>query len=321
MFPSYMLQGGSSSLLQGGGSGASLQGSSANPQQTISVGQLQPAGSIPVGGSGGGSGVVLGATTAVDTGAQQAAAAAAAAEAAKQAKLSQLRGDITNIANNIKDIFNSRYGMVDDAAKEQTGKLNKRFATESNDLTDQIQQENQKIGAAHAAAGSFDSSYRGNNVDTETRAGEAQIRDLGSELQDNLAKIAAWVTEQKGGFGAEKSSMDKIISRLSDSTDVNELTNLRNTLDGKIAELKGGQAAYNTNAQNMNALRDIAPANARVQQLQTTLSQIVAGSADPSQKQAIGQRLIQSAGLNPDDEQNLLNSFNGDLLKKEQTTA
>lgn len=320
MFPGYMLQGGNSSLLQGG-SGTSLQGSSANPQKTLSVGTIQPANVNP---QSGGQGAVLGANTGlVDTGVavDPAAQAAAAAAAAQAAKVSSLRGDITNIANRIKDIFNSRYGLVDNAAKEQTGKLNDRFATESGDITQQVEGENQKLGAAHAAGGTYDSSYRGNNVDTVTQAGESQIRDLGTELEDNISKIAAWVTSQKGGFDAQKSSMDQIVSRLGDSTDVGELTSLRNTLDGRIAELRGGQAEYNTNAQNRKSLEGIAPAGERTQQLQTTLSQIVAGNADPTLKAKIASQLIKSAGLSPQDEQSLLNGVTSDIQKQQQTTA
>lgn len=324
MFPSYMLQGGSSSMLQGG-SGASIQGSSPKLQPAATAQQLQPTvnpqggGGMTLGASTGTQGLVN--TTPVVTAEQIAAQQAAAAEAARQAKVRSLRGDVTNIANNIKDIFNSRYGLVDASAAEQTGKLNNRFATESGDITTQVEGENQKLGAAHAAGGSFDSSYRGNNVDTVTHAGENQIRDLGTELQDNIAKIAAWVTSQKGGFDAEKSGMDSIIGRLGESDDVGELTSLRSQLDARIAQLRGGQAEYNTNAQNKSALEGIAPASQRVQQLKTTLSQVVGGNADPGLKSKIAGQLIQSAGLSPEDAQTLLSGVNAEIQKQQETTA
>ena len=324
MFPSYMLQGGSSSLLQGGStasklqpasSGASIQGSSPNLQPTYN----------PQGGGG----ATLDAQTTrglvntapVLTAEQIAAQQVAAAEAARQTKLRSLRGDVTNLANSIKDIFNSRYGLVDSSAQEQTGKLNSRFATESGDITKQVEGENQKLGAAHAAGGSFDSSYRGNNVDTVTHAGEAQIRDLGTELQDNIAKIAAWVSTQKGGFDAQKSGMDSIVGRLGESDDVGELSSLRSQLDARIAELRGGQAEYNTNAQNKKSLEGIAPSSQRVQQLKTTLSQVVAGNADPNMKSAIAGQLIKSAGLSPEDEQTLLSGVTSEIQKQQETTA
>ena len=323
MFPSYMLQGGSSSLLQGGStasklqpasSGASIQGSSPNLQPTYNP---QGGGGATIGAQTGTQGLVN--TTPVLTAEQIAAQQAAAA--ANAAKVRSLRGEVTNIANSIKDIFNSRYGLVDAGANEQTGKLNSRFATESGDITTQVEGENQKLGAAHASGGSYDSSYRGNNVDTVTHAGEAQIRDLGTELQDNIAKIAAWVSTQKGGFDAQKSGMDSIIGRLGESDDVGELSSLRSQLDARIAELRGGQAEYNTNAQNKKSLEGISPSNQRVQQLKTTLSQVVGGNADPSLKTKIATQLIQSAGLAPEDAQSLLSGVTADIQKQQETTA
>ena len=323
MFPSYMLQGGSSSLLQGGStasklqpasSGASIQGSSPNLQPTYNP---QGGGGATIGAQTGTQGLVN--TTPVLTAEQIAAQQAAAA--ANAAKVRSLRGEVTNIANSIKDIFNSRYGLVDAGANEQTGKLNSRFATESGDITTQVEGENQKLGAAHASGGSYDSSYRGNNVDTVTHAGEAQIRDLGTELQDNIAKIAAWVSTQKGGFDAQKSGMDSIIGRLGESDDVGELSSLRSQLDARIAELRGGQAEYNTNAQNKKSLEGISPSSQRVQQLKTTLSQVVAGNADPNMKSAIAGQLIKSAGLSPEDEQTLLSGVTSEIQKQQETTA
>lgn len=321
MYPSYMLQGGSSSLLQGGS--GSIQGSS--PQLQASNGsaqRLQPAvnpqngQNLSLGGGGQVQGLVT-TTPAVDP----AVVAAQAAEAARQAKVRSLRGEVTNIANSIKDIFNSRYGLVDASAQEQTGKLNSRFGTESGDITQQVEGENQKLGAAHAAGGSFDSSYRGNNVDTVTTTGQNQIRDLGQELQDNIGKIAAWVSTQKGGFDAEKSGMDSIVGRLGETDDVGELTSLRSQLDARIAQLRGGQAEYNTNATNKKSLEGIAPASQRTQQLKTTLSQIVAGNADPKMKSAIAGQLIQSAGLSPEDARSLLSGVNSEIQKQAETTA
>lgn len=307
--------------LQGGG--VPLQGSSPSLQTTSSPqtagGGLQVT-SNPMNYSLNSGGQTLGATTSVGGAVDPAAAAAAAKAAADAARAGQLRGEITNLVNSVKDIFNQRYGQVDAAAGEQSGKLNERFGTESGDITQQVEGENQKIGAAHAAGGSFDSSYRGNNVDTVTHAGENQIRDLGTELQDNMAKIAAWVTQQKAGFDANKGGMDQILGRLGETTDLGELTSLRSQLDGRITELKAGSADNNTMAQNAASLEGIAPTSSRAVQLKTTLSQILAGNADKSQKAAIGQKLITSAGLTPEEQQALLTGFQGSLAASEDQT-
>lgn len=307
MYPN--LQGGSNSL-QGNttplqGSTQTLQGSSPN---------LQPAANPmnfvdPVS-----NGATLGVSTTVDP----AVAAAAAKAAADAARAASLRGQVSDMVNQIKGLFDTRYGQVDQLAGEQSGKLNDRFTNESQDLTKSIEGENQKLGAAHAAAGTYDSSYRGNNVDTVTHAGQSQIRDLGSELQDNISKIAAWVSSQKAGFDSSKSGYDAIASHLAEETDPGRLSDLRATIDAKLAEAKGQSADYNTAGQNAQALASIAPSSPRAVQLKTTLSQIVSGNADPSQKSAIGQSLITNSGLTPDQQQQLLLAFQSDLSGKPQ---
>lgn len=315
----YSPQGSAGDWLQGGGAGVPLQSGSTGSS-------LQVGGSPQTAGGGlqvtanpmdyvdpQSNGATLGQNTTVD-----AAAAAAAAKAAEDArKAGLLRSEVTNIVNNIKDIFNQRYGQVKNSAAEQTGKLSDRFVTESGDVTRQVGAENEKIGAAHAAGGTYDSSYRGNNVDTVTRAGEAQIRDLGTELQDNIAKIAAWVSQQKAGIDANTGGMDQILGRLADTTGLNELTSLRNTLDSKITELRAGSADNNTAAQNAQSLEGIAPSSSRAVQLKTTLSQIIAGNADKGQKSAIGEKLIVSAGLSPEDQKVLLDGFRSSLNASE----
>lgn len=232
---------------------------------------------------------------------------------AATARAGQLRGDITALANNIKDIFNSRYGQVDASATEQASKLNDRFGNESQDITDQVNNENQKVGAAAAATGSYDSSYRGNNVDTVTKSGENQARDLGTELQDNLNKIAQWVETQKSGFDANKQGIDQIIARLANETDAGNLSTIRNTLEGRIADLRTTSADNNTASQNASTLEKIAPSSARAQQLKTTLSSIIGGNADAAQKSAIARKLVSSAGLSGADSQQLLDAFDNEL--------
>lgn len=300
----FNLQGGSTLSLQG--SSPKLQGSSPKLQPAINPQNLVD----PVDNSS-----ALGSQTQIDP----AAAAAAAQAAADAARAGALRGQVSDLVNTIKGIFDQRYGQVNDLAKEQTGKLNTRFQNESQDLTDQITQENEKVGAAHAASGTYDSSYRGNNVDTVTHAGQAQIRDLGQELQDNLAKIASWVAQQKAGFKAQEGGYDAIVSHLAEETDPGRLTDLRNTIEQKLAEIKAGGADYQTQGEQTSALRSIAPTGPRAVQLKTTLSQIISGNADPNQKSAIGQSLIANSGLSTSEQEKLNQAFQSDLSSSQQT--
>lgn len=295
--------------LQGGS--ASLQGGNATLQKTANGAVLQnganPQNFVdPVQNT-----AVLGENTTVDPATQ--ATQASAAQAA------QLRGQITDLVNTVKSIFDSRYGQVDASANEQVGKLNSNFADDSKSLTDQVDQANQQTGAANAGRGTYDSSYRGNAQDATTQAGASQIKGLGNTLEDNIASIAQWVQQQKSGFDANKAGADTLQSQIASETDPSNLVALRNQLDSQITSLQAGNADNNTQAQNMSALEQIAPSSARTVQLQSTLGQIVAGNADPNQKAAIGTALINSAGLSGDDAQKLQAAFQTDLASSSAT--
>lgn len=297
-------QGSAPTMLGGSSGGLAVQGSPAT------AATLQPANTAPAYNQSLTPSVPAGLTSSSVAAAVDPAAAKAAEDAAKAA---ELRGQITGLVNSVKDIFNSRYGQVDAAGGEQAGHVTDRFKNESATVVQGVTNENNTAGASFAGRGTRDSSDYGNTVDTITKAGDAQVRDLGTELQDNLAKIAAWVTQQKTGFDAQKGGVDAIMSHLGEQTDPNALATIRNHLDSRIAELKGGAADNNTVAQNAGALETIAPSSARAVQLKTTLASIVGGAADPGQKATIGARLIQSAGLTADEQQKLTMAFQSDL--------
>lgn len=308
----------SGSSLQGGG-GTSLQGSS----PTVQAGKSTIQGSSPALQVTANPQNLLDPTantaiapTNTSTSADASAAAAAAATAAQAASL---RSSIAGIISNIKDIYNSRYGQVDGAAAEQAGNLNTAYGTQSGQLADQIGQQNQAAGASYAGRGAYDSSYRGDSQDTITNAGNDQIADLGTTLQQNLATIAQWAAQQKAGFDAQKSGLDQVSSQLGDETNPSDLVSLRNSLDGQQTTLQAGSADNDTQAADLATLQTVAPADARAVSLNTTLQSILGGNADPTTKASIANQLITSAGLSSGDTTKLQQAFNNDLVSSLNT--
>ncbi len=247
--------------------------------------------SASVGGAGGGAGV------------NQAALDAAKANA--------LRGDITTLVNRIKDAFNARYGSVEAAAQEQTTGLNEKFGTESAQLLKQIGQESDAAGSASAAAGTFDSSYRGNTQDTIRSAGQGQVDQLGQGLKEDLAKVGEYVGSEKAKGDAEVAGYDSAVSRLAQSTDLNELTTFKNQVDSRIAELRA--TAPQTKAQALSTIAQIAPSNPRAQQLQTTLSDLMDSGVDKSTKATLAERLVMAAGLSGEEQRQILDLVQSQL--------
>jgi len=237
----------------------------------------------------------------------------AAKAAADAARAGQLRGEVTNIANTIKGLFDQRYGQVDASGRDQTGKLQTRLADETGDVTRQVDSNVGQAGGAFAARGTRDSSDYGNTVDDIKEGGQKQIKDLGQEFQDNVAKIAQWVSSQKAGFDAQKGGLDSVLSHLAEETSPDNLMSIRNTLEGRLADVRGQAADNNTTAQNMSALESIAPSSTRAQSLKTTLASIIGGNTDSQTKSAIAGSLIANSGLAQSEQDKLLSAFNADL--------
>jgi hypothetical protein len=278
---------------------------------SLSVTQ-QPTQSLTVGDSSGGETLGAGTgTTSTSVGGAGTGTTGTNQAALDAAKAAGLRTDITNLVNSIKNAFNDRYGAVKGAASEQSEALNSRFADESGQLTKQIGGETEAIGAASAAGGTFDSSYRGNNQDTVTQAGAQQIKGLGQDLESDMARVGEYVNKERSAGEAEKAGYESAVTRLAQSTDLNELTTFKNQVEGRIRELQA--TSPQTKQQAISAIQEIAPSNPRAQKLQTTLSQVVASAADSGTKRTIGERLIMSAGLSPDETKQALEALAAEL--------
>lgn len=260
---------------------------------------------------GGGTTIVEGDSTSLNPSAQ--------AQAAASARAAQLRGATTSLIQQIKDLFNTRYGQVDAAARDAAKLREDQYAKDSADLVGQANDLNNQVGASAAASGTYDSSYRANNQDTISKDASNQIEALGTALTSDKATIGNEAQRQKDSFTANKASLDSIAAQIAASTDVNELTSLKATLEKKLQDLSAGGADYNTQEQNLASLKSIVPTNAQGVQLKTTLARVATSNLDPAMKMAMGQKVVMNSGLSPDEQQKLLQAFQGDVGSTDKT--
>jgi hypothetical protein len=234
----------------------------------------------------------------------------AAEEAAKR---QQLQGGIKKLIGDTLGIYDSLYGDVRGAAQSQRQLLDQRFDRETGSLSDQFNQELPKIGRAYAGRGAFDSSYR---IDAEAGAQKGfqnQVTDLSEQRKADAARIGQGVAEQEAQFGAQQGLLNTVLGRIDETTDVNELTQLRNELDRKMAELTAGRASNMSRDAYTQKFNQLAPASDRLSGLQSTLSQIINGQAPGPLKRAVAQQIIGSAGLPKDQEDQLLAQINSQI--------
>lgn len=323
------LQGGSSSLLQGGYGGVNLQ--NAGSGSTNSAGALiqpsiggaplnttsyaAPAAAAPrtaytppsVGGFAQGDG---GAAAAAASAAAQAAAQAAAERAAR---VESLRGNIGGIIDNIKNTYDSIYGTAQTTANEQNQDLTTQFGKTANNINSQANTGSDQVSAAYNATGAGDSSYHSNAVGQVKNAAVQQLDQAGQELKTNQANIGQFLTQQETQRSAQKSGLDSILQQISQSNDPNELSSLQNTLTSRLANLQASAADVQGNKAYLANLAKVTPEGDRINALQGTLAQIIAGSAASSLKKSVGLSFIQASGLSDQAKKSLIDQLNGTI--------
>lgn len=269
--------------------------------QTLeAIDTLPPSG----GGTGGGGGGYYDA----------AAAARAAQDAADAAKRNELKTQATGLLQNLMGAYDSLFGSVRSAAKSQNDVLDKRYNQEVTGLTDQFNQELPKVGRAYASRGTYDSSYRGDAEQQATTGFNNQIQDIGTQREADAAKIGQFVAEKEGMVNAEKGLLAKMLGDLPNVNDLNELTQLKQSIDRKIADVQSAQAGTQSQEAYSAKLGEIAPGADRMGALQTTLTNIVNGAAPGALKRAVAQQVIGSSGLTEEQQRQLLGEVNSQIV-------
>jgi hypothetical protein len=210
--------------------------------------------------------------------------------------------------------YDSLFGNVRSAAKSQNDVLDKRFNQEVTGLTDQFNQELPKVGRAYASRGTYDSSYRGDAEQQATTGFNNQIQDIGTQREADAAKIGQFVAEKEGMVNAEKGLLAKMLGDLPNVNDLNELTQLKQSIDRKIADVQSAQAGTQSQEAYSAKLGEIAPGADRMGALQTTLTNIVNGAAPGALKRAVAQQVIGSSGLTEEQQRQLLGEVNSQIV-------
>lgn len=306
--------------VQGGANGATTEymntlSAAKDPNAVFSVlnGQAYNYAGQPIAGGGGGAVQNTANNTGYST-YDAAAAQRAAQEAADNARRGQLKTEATGLLNNLMGAYDSLFGNVRSAAKSQNDALDKRFNQEVTGLTDQFNQELPKVGRAYAARGTFDSSYRGDAEQQATTGFNNQIQDIGTQREADAAKIGQFVAEKEGMVNAEKGLLAKMLGDLPNVNDLNELTQLKQSIDRKIADVQSAQAGTQSQEAYSAKLGEIAPGADRMGALQTTLTNIVNGAAPGALKKAVAQQVIGSSGLSEEQQRQLLGEVNSQIV-------
>lgn len=276
---------GSANLLQG--AGTAPQGSTGSATRI-----LQPTAAIPAN-------TVVAKPAAAVSASTPSYDPAAAAAAAKAAQINQLKGSITGLVKNIHSVYDAIFGQATAQAADKVGQINENFGQQEDQLTKGYNTDEATSGNNYAARGASDSSYRMDNQRQITDQFNSGQDQLDQEKQGDIAGVGSALASTEGGINADETSMQQILDRVNSSTDADELNTVLGTVQDKLNQLNGGRSQYDTTAQSIAA----APvASNNLSSLESSLQNIVAGSAPPALKLSVGTKLIQTAGLPSDQE-------------------
>jgi len=264
---------------------------------------------------GGGGGSVAGASTGGgdDGGYDPAAAQAAAAAAKKAAELNAARSAVTSLVGNIRRVYDALYGDIGVAARDQQQQLSKRYATETQGVTDQFNSAFPQIGSGYASRGAYDSSYRINAEDSATQGFKNSVNQLETARQGDEAKIGRFLTEKRASIRAEQGGLNSIRREIDSAEDVNELKQLRNQLDTKLRTIRSQRAGYKGQGEYIQNLNKSLTPNARFTGIRNNLANIVGSQVPTAVKRAIAEQVIDASGLSDKDKDSLVKEVNGQL--------
>lgn len=278
------LQGGSVVPLQG--SSATIQGSSPNLQgSTLDPNALR----------------VVDAPAAPAAVALPSAADLAAAKAA--AKLEALRGDIRGKQDPILAAYEALFGELDTLARTRAGDIETAAGANVGKLTEGYTGALPGIDSSYASVGAYDSTNRGDARDTAKKGYETSVEEVGKTKQSDLAKVGQYADEQKSNWNADKDSILRLIGRVGETENEQDLYNARNEVENKLGTLGATRSTLNTDAGARGKLTELTGDAGRFDAIKGSLDNIINSSMSGGVKSAAVQAVTQSAGLTDEDKQ------------------
>lgn len=252
-------------------------------------------------------------TTGGAVGYDPAAAQAAAEQAAQEAKKAEVMGYTSKMINNAIGLYGKLYGNVKGAAKSQIGKLDERYGNEVSGLTQQFNQELPKIGRAYAARGTGESSYRSDAEGEATTGFNNQLQDIGTQREEDAAKIGQYVATQEADIKGQKGLLQKLLQELPNVESLDELTQLKRDIDKQYSQIESAIAGNQSQEAYGQKISQIAPSAERLPALQATLTNIINGAAPGALKKAVASQIIGSSGLTKEEQDQLLGQVNSQI--------
>ena len=216
----------------------------------------------------------------------------AAAKNEAFATWNELNNLYSHMSNQV-DVFGAdRRSQIDTSYGEQ-------FQAADKDYSNAVAATN----GAYTARNTYDSSWRGGDLQRNQDAYTNQVKSLERSRDDNYAQLGQTLASYKQQFANRP-------QWLGDGGDVNTYRSARDNYRGAKGELQGKQYNIFTQGQLQNELNKIAPAkNSLAATVKGRLDQLIASSAAPEAKWGIAKNTIDSI-KDPKEKEQLLSYWN-----------
>lgn len=210
--------------------------------------------------------------------------------------VTQRRGDVTSKLNQYNSLFDGLFGRIDAAAADQANTTRKNYGTQRTDLTSEYNQQVPGIDMSYYLGGVGDSSLRLAGLGKAESALKSGIAKVDANEANDLAEIGQYAAAKRAGYEADRSQIENIRNLINQSSDANELLQLQNDLQTKIAGLNADSAGFGTGGQfrqelaSRGAAQDASP-------IRSTLNSLVQGAANPALKRQIATQIIDNAAV------------------------
>lgn len=279
-------------------------------QQTAPMSTFQPAG--PSGPSGG---VVSGVS---NTRQAPSAPAAPTAEQIRQTNLDKARNSITGLVNNIRGVYDALYGDVGAAVADKTSQVENKFGAEEKALTNQFNEQFPAIGRAFSGRNTYDSSYRINAEEGAKQGFQDTLAQQNTAKQGELAQVGQYLQESRAGIEGGKGTLDLVLQQIGQSDNEQELQSVMNELQSKMTSLQQQRAGAQPQNFYLQKLNEAVPGTSRLPQLQASLANVIGSSVPGAVKQSIVSQLINNSALSPQEKEQILAQYMGQINSEEQ---
>lgn len=219
------------------------------------------------------------------------------------AAIAATRGQIHARASDIMHAYDALFGQLDAILKDKAAKTESdygdQFATTSKNYTDSIPE----IQKSYAAIGSGDSTDQSDAKDKAHEGFVSANQTIQKNKDTDLAAIGNYGATQRSKYGADRDSVNRLVSRSDADASLASLQGAQGDLDNKLGSIQADTGALTTDSGARGQLSALTADNGRFDSVRQALDTVVKSSMSGSVKQAAVQAVVDSAGLSDLDKQ------------------